>query len=57
MFKTIIPYKKKLFDKPRIFNRKYYLEPTNSIDKQFLTILSGKTHYQIKLKPLEEVWT
>ena len=57
MFKTIIPYQKKLHYKPRIYNRKYYLGPTNSIDKQFLTILSGKTHHQIKLKPLGEIWT
>ena len=33
MCKTIIPFKKKLHYKPRIYNRKSYLEPTNSIDK------------------------
>ena len=56
MSKTIILLKKKLHYKLRIYNRKSYLEPTSSIDTQILGILSGKTHHQIKLKPLGEVW-
>ena len=56
MSKTIILLKKKLHYKLRIYNRKSYLEPNSSIDTQILGILSGKTHHQIKLKPLGEVW-
>ena len=56
MSETTILLKKKLHYKPRIYNRKSYLEPNSSIDTQFVGILSGKTHHQIKLKPLGEVW-
>ena len=55
MSKTIF-FKKKLHYKPRVYTIKSYLEPNSSIDTQFLRILSGKTHHQIKLKPLGEVW-
>ena len=56
MSETIILLKKKLHYKPRIHTRKSYLEPNSSFDRQFLGILSGKTHHQIKLKALGEVW-
>ena len=51
----MISFKKKLCYKPFISNRKSYLETKTSTYIQLLRILSGKTHHQIKLKPLREV--